>query len=82
MAWIRTIPPAAASGELRRQYEAAEKRAGKVFQILEIQSLRPNLLKASTRLYLEAMYGRDSALTRAQREMIATTVSRANECFY
>jgi len=82
MAWIRTVKPAAATGLLKRQYDAAVKRAGKVFQIIEIQSLRPNILRASTQLYLEAMYSQDSALSRAQREMIATTVSRVNDCFY
>ena len=82
MAWIPTVKPDAATGLLKRQYQAAVKRAGKVYQILEIQSLRPNLLRASTQLYLEAMYSTDSELSRAQREMIATTVSRVNECFY
>jgi len=82
MAWIPTVKPEAATGLLERQYEAAVKRAGKVFQILEIQSLRPNLLRASTQLYLAAMYSADSRLSRAQREMVATTVSRVNDCFY
>ena len=82
MAWIRTVKPEEASGLLKRQYEAAVKRVGKVFQIIEIQSLRPKILRASTQLYLEAMYSPDSALSRAQREMIATTVSRVNDCFY
>jgi len=82
MAWIHTVKPDEATGGLKRQYQAAEKRAGKVYQILEIQSLRPKLLRASTQLYLEAMYSADSSLSRAQREMIATTVSRANDCFY
>ena len=82
MAWIPTVKPETATGLLKRQYDAAARRAGKVYQILEIQSLRPRLLRASTQLYLEAMYSDDSALSRAQREMIATTVSRVNDCFY
>ncbi len=82
MAWIRTIAPEEASGPLKRLYEAAVRRAGKVYQIIEIQSLRPGLLRASTGLYLEAMFAPDSRLSRAQREMIATTVSRVNDCFY
>jgi alkylhydroperoxidase family enzyme len=82
MAWIRTISPDSATGALKRQYETAVKRAGKVFQIIEIQSLRPRLLRASTQLYLEAMFCSDSKLSRAQREMIATTVSQVNGCFY
>ena len=82
MAWIPTVKPEVATGVLKRQYQAATKRAGKVYQIIEIQSLRPNLLRASTQLYLEAMHSPDSKLSRAQREMIATTVSQVNECFY
>jgi alkylhydroperoxidase family enzyme len=82
MAWIPTVKPEEATGLLKRQYDAAMKRAGKVYQILEIQSLRPNLLRASTQLYLEAMHCSDSKLSRRQREMIATTVSQVNDCFY
>lgn len=81
MAWIHTVPPEEATGLLRRLYDTAVKRAGKVFNILRIQSPRPKVLDASTRLYLEVMYG-ESSLTRAQREMIATVVSRANDCHY
>lgn len=82
MAWIRTVPPGRAEGLLERLYRAAVERAGKVFNVLRVQSVRPRVLEASTRLYLEVMYGEDSGLTRAQREMIATAVSRANDCFY
>lgn len=82
MAWIRTIPVDEAKGLLRRVYDAAVERAGKVYQIIEIQSLRPRVLQASTRLYVEVMHSPASGLSRAQREMIATTVSRVNDCFY
>ncbi len=82
MAWVRTFTPEEASGLLQRLYEAALKRAGKVYNILRIQSPRPKVLKSSTQLYLEVMHSAESDLTRAQREMIATTVSRANSCFY
>jgi len=82
MAWIQTVAPERATGLLRQLYDAALRRAGKVFNVIRIQSRRPRVLQASTRLYLEVMYGRDNALTRAQREMIATVVSRANGCHY
>ena len=82
MAWIRTVDPQDAGGLLKSLYDAAIRRAGKVFQILRIQSLHPKVLRASTQLYIELMYSPDHALTRAQREMIATTVSRENDCFY
>ena len=82
MAWIKTIEPRQAEGLLKRLYESAVSRAGKVFQIIRIQSLRPKVLRSSIQLYSELMHGTDGALTRPQREMIAVVVSRVNECFY
>lgn len=82
MAWIPTVDPSEARGLLGRLYDAATRRAGKVFQIIRIQSPRPEVLRSSTQLYLEVMHARDSGLSRAQREMIATTVSQVNDCFY
>ncbi len=82
MAWIRTIAPEHAEGLLKRLYGAAVKRAGKVFNVLRLQSLRPPVLRASTQLYMEVMFSPASGLSRAQREMIATVVSRCNHCYY
>lgn len=82
MAWVHTVAPEEARGKLRRLYEAAVKRAGRVFNVIRLQSARPNVLRASTQLYLEVMHSAESGLSRAQREMIATVVSRANKCFY
>ena len=82
MTWIQTVDPAAARGLLLRLYDAAMRRAGRVFNIIRIQSLRPKVLRSSTQLYLEVMQSRDSGLSRVQREMIATTVSQLNGCFY
>ncbi len=82
MAWIRLIPPERAEGLLKSLYHAARKRAGKVYQVIRLQSRKPRVLQASTRLYTELMHAPDGSLTRAQREMIATVVSSANECFY
>ncbi len=81
MAFVPTLPPEQSDGLLRRLYDAAIRRAGKVFQINRVQSSRPRVLQASTRLYMEVMYG-ESSLTRAQREMIATVVSTTNHCYY
>ena len=82
MAWIELTRPPQATGLLRRLYDTALKRAGKVFQILQVQSPRPETLRISTQLYLEVMHSDKSPLSRAQREMIATAVSRANACHY
>jgi len=82
MTWIHTIDPSQSTGLLKRLYDEALRRAGKVFNILRVQSLRPRVLRASTQLYIELMRSADGGLNRAQREMIATVVSRTNGCFY
>jgi alkylhydroperoxidase family enzyme len=82
MTWIETIPPERATGLLGKLYRQAVERAGKVFHVLRCQSLRPEVLERSVDLYVEVMRSERSPLTRVQRELIATTVSRANDCFY
>ena len=82
MAWIKTVPPEEATGLLRQLYAAATRRAGKIFNVIRLQSPRPKVLRASTQLYMEVMYSAETGLRRAQREMIATAVSHANSCHY
>ncbi len=82
MPWIRTVAPGEAAGLLKRIYDEAIARAGKVFNVLRIQSLRPEVLQAGIDLYQELMLSPRSPLSRAQREMIAVAVSRANDCHY
>jgi uncharacterized peroxidase-related enzyme len=81
MAWIRTIKHEEATGDLKLEYDKAIRRAGKVFNIVKIQSLNPRTLRASMELYLAAMHA-PSGLSRAERELIATVVSWANCCLY
>ncbi len=81
MAWIRMVEPEEATGELKAEYEKGVCRAGRVFNILKVQSLNPSSLRASMHLYLATMHG-PSGLSRAEREMLATVVSWANHCFY
>ncbi len=81
MAWIETIAPDKAEGLLAAVYRAAVERAGRVFNILRIQSLNPPVLRASMAMYQEVMLN-ESVLSRARREMIATVVSRINGCHY
>ena len=82
MAWIETVAPEDATGTLERIYKAAVSRAGRVFNIIRLQSPRPHVLRVSVQLYQQIMFSPESGLSRAEREMIATTVSRANGCFY
>ncbi len=81
MAWIQTLAPAEAEGELRREYDAAVRRAGKVYQILRVQSLNPAALRDGIRLYVTLMHA-TSELSRSQREMLAVAVSAINRCRY
>ena len=81
MAWIRTIEPDAATGALRREYDKAFGRAGRVFNVLKIMGLNSEHLRGSVELYLSLMHG-PSGLSRARREMLAVVVSVANDCHY
>jgi alkylhydroperoxidase family enzyme len=81
VAHLRLIEVNEASGELRTQYDAAIKRAGKVFNIVKAMSLNPAVLAASMDLYRAVMFG-PSELTRAERELLAVVVSCANDCHY
>jgi alkylhydroperoxidase family enzyme len=81
MAWIRTVAPFEATGPLKEIYDAAVKRAGKVYGILRLMSLNPEVLRASMGLYLSAVRGH-SPLPRAVREMLAVVVSATNRCHY
>jgi uncharacterized peroxidase-related enzyme len=81
MAWIETVPEDNAKGNVREQYEDAKKRAGWVWNVIKVSSLRPELMYASMAVYL-ATFHKPSGLTRAQKEMIATLVSKLNNCNY
>ena len=82
MAWIRTIAPGEATGRLGAIYDAALKRAGRVFGILRIMSLDAGILDASMGLYMNTTTSPRSPLPRWFRELIAVRVSTLNDCFY
>lgn len=81
MPYIATVPPEAATGRLKAQYDQAIARAGRVFNIVSIQSLNPGVLDASIRLYKTLMLG-TGPLDRDMREMVATVTARELDCFY
>ncbi len=70
-----------ASGVTKDEYDAALRRAGRIWNIVAIQSQLPEVMRDSMRLYSSIMFG-PSPLSRAQREMIAVVTSRVNECHY
>lgn len=81
MAWIEQVPDDRAEGLLAEIFAAARMRAGRVFNILRIQSLNPRTLQTSLELYLRTMHAA-SPVPRRLREMIAVVVSATNECHY
>jgi alkylhydroperoxidase family enzyme len=81
MPWIRTVDVAAARGRLRRLYEEAVARAGKVYGIVRVMSPNPRVLEASLAFYRAVMFA-PSPLSRRQRELLAVVTSRANDCHY
>lgn len=81
MAWIKVISDDEAEGLLKRIFEAAVARAGRVFNIRRVMSLNTATLRASMSFYQAVVLG-TSPLSRAQRELLATVVSQLNGCAY
>ena len=81
MPWIRQIPIEEATGLLKREFDKAIRRAGRVWNILHVMSLHARTLKSSMEFYGAVMFG-SSPLTRAQRELLATVVSAELDCHY
>jgi alkylhydroperoxidase family enzyme len=79
MPWIKVYSLDEATGFLKKQYEAAIKRAGRIWNIVSIMSQNPRALKTSMDFYGAVMFG-SSPLSRGQREMLAVVVSTANNC--
>ncbi|MEM7516943.1 MAG: carboxymuconolactone decarboxylase family protein [Planctomycetota bacterium] len=79
--WIRTLLPEEATGRLKKSYDAAIGRAGRVYGIVRTMSLAPPVLDASMGLYQKIMFASEG-LTRGQRELLAVVVSRTNGCHY
>ncbi len=81
MAWIEQVDEQQATGLLEKIYADAHKRGRRVFNILKVQSLNPPTLRASMGLYMQTTLA-ESPVSRALREMIATVVSKTNDCYY
>jgi uncharacterized peroxidase-related enzyme len=81
VAYLRLIGEHEATGGLRREYDAAVERAGKVMNILKAMSLRPELLPPFLELNREVNFA-PAELDRVDRELLAVAVSRENGCRY
>ncbi len=81
MAWVQTVAEEVASGKLRDVYQRVRERAGVVVNIAKLQSLRPNTLERGFDLYCQMMDD-PTGITKRERVLIATVVSKVNGCFY
>jgi alkylhydroperoxidase family enzyme len=78
IAWVEEE---SATGRIAELYAGARAQDGHVADILKTFSGRPEAL-AGMLAFSQVHFGPDSALTRAQREMIATYVSAILDCDY
>lgn len=81
MADIHTISESEATGPLAELYRRLRDPAGRVVNILKVQSLSPSTLETHYAFYRSLMFG-PGPLSRAQRELIAVAVSATNACHY
>lgn len=81
MAHISYVPEDDASPQLAELYRRYRASWGGVDNIIRIHGHNPQSMEGHHRLYHHLMRGA-SPLSRAQREMIAVTVSGINRCFY
>ncbi len=81
MPYIKQITVDKATGLVKRELEKAIKRAGRVWNIVQIMSLNGRVMKESMEMYGATMFA-ESPLSRQQREMLAVVVSKANHCTY
>ncbi len=81
MAWIEEITRDRATGLLKRELDAAVRRSGRVWNIVQVMSLNAPVLRAAMGQYAAVMFG-PSPLSRFQRELLATVVSAELDCFY
>lgn len=81
MPWIDQVSVEQATGLLKREFDAALQRAGRIWHIVHIMSLNPRTLSECMRFYGALMRGR-SGLSYAQRELLATVVASTLDCYY
>jgi uncharacterized peroxidase-related enzyme len=77
MAWIRTIPPAEATGRLKEAYDWQARRLGRPTEFTQLGSLDAEIVHARLILY-RATENVPSTLTPRQRELISYLTSILN----
>lgn len=81
MAYIRTIERDEAEGDLRDWYDRVGNPDGTIDDVMKVHSLNVDSLRTHFELYVSACH-KPSPLTRVEREIVASAVSRINKCEY
>jgi uncharacterized peroxidase-related enzyme len=81
MAWVQMVSEEAATGPLRELYQRTRERAGVVPNIAKLQSLRPETASRGFGLYCQVMDDL-TGISKRERVLIATVVSKVNGCWY
>jgi uncharacterized peroxidase-related enzyme len=81
MAWIKTIAPSDARGDLADLYKRVKNPDGTVDNVMQIHALHTATLHAHFEMYVTSMH-RTSPLSKGERELVGTIVSALNGCEY
>ena len=81
MAWVQMVAVEDAADKLREVYERVRERAGGVPNIAKVQSLRPKTTERGFDLYCQIMDD-PTGISKRERVLIATVVSKVNGCWY
>jgi alkylhydroperoxidase family enzyme len=78
-AWVALAPAADVKMEIN---DPSDHYAGTVPAMARLLAAHPSIWPLFRDLYTQIMFSDDSALSRAEREMVAATAAAAQDCFY
>ena len=81
MAYVEQTAEEVAVGTVADVYRTARERVGSVANIIRLMSRDGRSLEGSMQFYVSLMKS-SNALSPLRREMLATVVSNANDCYY
>ena len=81
MAWIETVQPEAATGELAEIYTTLQGHGRPIGNVVRAYSVKPALLRAAREFSHVVTFG-GSSLGRRKEELIATAVAAQLRCTY
>jgi len=80
--WLAFVPPASASGRLKKVYEQVKSPNGQVDRVYQAQSLRPETILGHDRLYRSVLHFDNPVCRPWFLEAIAVYTSVLNGCSY